>query len=91
MPRHVVDIGCGPGYLTGLLERSALELRTVIHHTDSVGATESYAAVLLDAGLVADVWETTYLHVLQGEDPVLEWMRGTGLRPLLAELSPRDA
>jgi trans-aconitate 2-methyltransferase len=72
-------------------ERWAPELRNVIHHTDAVGPTESYAAVLLDAGLVADVWETTYLHVLHGEDPVLEWMRGTGLRPLLAELSPRDA
>jgi trans-aconitate 2-methyltransferase len=72
-------------------ERWAPELRNVIHHTDAVGPTQSYAAVLLDAGLVADVWETTYLHVLQGEDPVLEWVRGTGLRPLLAELSPRDA
>jgi trans-aconitate 2-methyltransferase len=47
--------------------------------------------VLLDAGLVADAWETTYLHALQGQDPVLEWMRGTGLRPLLAALPPHDA
>lgn len=41
---------------------------------------------LLDHGLVADVWETTYLHVLDGEDPVLRWVSGTGLRPVLAAL-----
>jgi trans-aconitate 2-methyltransferase len=72
-------------------ERWAGELRNVIHHTDSVGTSQSYAGVLQDAGMVADVWATTYLHVLQGEDPVLEWLRGTALRPLLAELSPSDA
>jgi trans-aconitate 2-methyltransferase len=59
--------------------------------TDWVGTPESYATVLLDAGLDTDVWETTYLHVLEGDDPVLEWIRGTGLRPLLAALSASDA
>jgi trans-aconitate 2-methyltransferase len=66
-------------------------LHAVVPHTAAVGAPESYAALLLDAGLVADVWVATYLHLLQGEDPVLEWLRGAGLRPLLAELSPHDA
>jgi trans-aconitate 2-methyltransferase len=33
-----------------------------------------------------DVWRTTYLHVLTGEDPVVDWMLGTGLRPLLQAL-----
>ncbi len=46
--------------------------------------------VLLDAGLTADVWETTYLHVLDGEDPVLRWVSGTGLRPVLAALAGDD-
>jgi trans-aconitate 2-methyltransferase len=47
--------------------------------------------LLLEAGLVADVWETTYMHLLAGDNPVLEWMRGTGLRPVLAALSPAEA
>ena len=47
----------------------------------------AYLARLAAAGLDADVWETTYLQVLPGEDAVLEWMRGTGLRPVLSALS----
>jgi trans-aconitate 2-methyltransferase len=42
--------------------------------------------VLAGAGLVPDVWETTYLHVLTGPDPVLGWVRSTVLRPVLALL-----
>ena len=37
-----------------------------------------------------DLWETVYIHQLAGEDPVLEWMRGSSLgRPLLGAL-PTD-
>jgi trans-aconitate 2-methyltransferase len=34
-----------------------------------------------------DAWETTYVHLLQGEDPVLDWVKGTGLRPVLTALA----
>jgi trans-aconitate 2-methyltransferase len=33
-----------------------------------------------------DIWSTTYLHVLTGEDPVVDWMLGTGLRPMIQAL-----
>lgn len=33
-----------------------------------------------------DLWSTTYLHVLTGENAVLEWMKGTALRPYLTAL-----
>ena len=38
-----------------------------------------------------DLWETEYLHVLEGEDPVLEWVRGSALRPVLEALGPDEA
>ena len=50
-----------------------------------------YLDLLTAAGLSADVWETTYLHVLTGTDPVLGWVAGTVLRPVLARLSADDA
>ena len=37
-----------------------------------------------------DIWTTEYFQVLEGEDPVLEWVRGTGLRPILNGLSGDD-
>ncbi len=33
-----------------------------------------------------DAWEVSYVHILQGEDPVLEWIKGTALRPVFAAL-----
>lgn len=33
-----------------------------------------------------DLWETEYLQILSGPDPVLEWVKGTGLRPILNSL-----
>jgi trans-aconitate 2-methyltransferase len=35
---------------------------------------------------VVDVWESTYVQLLKGEDPVLEWTKGTALRPVLTAL-----
>lgn len=34
-----------------------------------------------------DLWTTTYLHALEGDDPVVDWMRGTALRPYLDVLT----
>jgi trans-aconitate 2-methyltransferase len=50
-----------------------------------------YAELLARAGCEVDAWETTYVHVLHGEDPVLEWYKGTGLRPVLAALDAEQA
>lgn len=50
-----------------------------------------YLDLLARLGLEGDVWETTYLHVLHGADPVLDWVRGAALRPVLGALAPEAA
>jgi trans-aconitate 2-methyltransferase len=37
-----------------------------------------------------DLWVTEYLHVLEGEDPVVEWVKGSALKPLLDALAPPE-
>jgi len=49
-------------------------------------APDDYARLLLDLGCEVDAWETTYLHVLTGPDPVFDWVSGTGARPTLLAL-----
>jgi trans-aconitate methyltransferase len=34
-----------------------------------------------------DLWETEYVQVMQGPEAILEWYKGTGLRPYFAALS----
>ncbi|GGJ27212.1 trans-aconitate 2-methyltransferase [Paenarthrobacter histidinolovorans] len=67
------------------------QLAGVLRHDDAVGSPADYLGIMLDAGCSADAWETTYQQVLTGEDPVLEWVRGTGLRPVLAALPALEA
>ncbi|GAB2745723.1 trans-aconitate 2-methyltransferase [Nocardioides pakistanensis] len=47
---------------------------------------EVYLDALLGLGCRVDAWETTYLHLLTGEDPVFTWISGTGARPVLQAL-----
>ena len=46
----------------------------------------TYLDLLAADGWALDVWETTYLHVLDGDDPVFGWVSGTGARPFLQAL-----
>ncbi|MFD1499244.1 trans-aconitate 2-methyltransferase [Streptosporangium lutulentum] len=50
-----------------------------------------YLDLLAGLGCRVDAWETTYLHVLPGEDAVLRWVTGTALRPMLDRLTPDEA
>jgi trans-aconitate 2-methyltransferase len=45
-----------------------------------------YYGLLAPHASALDVWETEYLHVLDGDDAVLNWTRGTALRPLVQAL-----
>jgi trans-aconitate 2-methyltransferase len=64
----------------------AARLAGVLRHSDAVHPVETYLDVLARAGASVDAWQTTYQHVLTGADPVLGWVRGTGLRPVLSAL-----
>ncbi len=59
--------------------------------TDPVGPPSFYYDLLRPLARELDLWETEYLHVLEGEDPVLEWVRGSALRPVLEALAPDEA
>jgi len=66
-------------------------LAGVLRHDDAVAEPAEYLELLTGAGLSVNAWQTSYLHVLQGPDPVLEWVRGTGLRPVLQALPADEA
>jgi trans-aconitate 2-methyltransferase len=60
-------------------------------HTAGVAAPDArdaatYLRALAGLGCTVDAWETTYLHVLHGQDPVFTWISGTGARPTLQAL-----
>ena len=55
---------------------------------DAVPGPDVYAELMTGAGADADVWETTYLQRLTGEDPVLQWISATALRPVRDALEP---
>ncbi|SFS88154.1 trans-aconitate 2-methyltransferase [Brevundimonas viscosa] len=54
-------------------------------------APEAYYDCLAALCEDIDIWSTTYLHVLEGESAVLEWMKGTALRPHLTALAADPA
>ena len=53
---------------------------------DIVLPPSRYVEISWSCGLRIDAWETIYQHVLAGKDAVLEWMKGTGLRPVVKAL-----
>ena len=57
---------------------------------DPVAEPGEYLESLTRQGCRVDAWETTYLQVLPGDDAVLEWVKGTALRPVLSALDPAD-
>jgi len=77
-PSHVLlhelaDTDPYAAYTTGLLRPASAE-------------PVDYLADLSTLGCRVDAWETTYLHVLSGPDPVFTWISATGARPVLQAL-----
>ncbi|NDZ83118.1 trans-aconitate 2-methyltransferase [Streptomyces sp. SID10853] len=55
--------------------------------TGAVLEPAAYLSRLTGLGCTTDIWETTYLQLLTGDDPVLDWVKGTALRPVLTALA----
>jgi trans-aconitate 2-methyltransferase len=49
-----------------------------------------YFRLLRAHGSLVDVWRTTYFHPLAGAHAVVEWVKGTGLRPFVDPLDPSE-
>ena len=87
-----------PGYFEG--RRVFKELRDSQRWAAKVGSSigsltipsdvGEYIQMLVPLGFEVDAWQTIYYHILQGENAVLEWVKGTMLRPVLSRLDEED-
>lgn len=73
--RTVVDIGCGPGNSTAVLK--------------SIFPQE-YFDILSSCSAKFEIWETVYYHAMPSHRHLIEWVRGTRLRPYLDVLDEEE-
>jgi trans-aconitate 2-methyltransferase len=55
-----------------------------------VAEPQVYYSLLAPLAASLDIWESEYLQVLSGEDPVKEWTKGTWLMQFLDRLEPAE-
>jgi trans-aconitate 2-methyltransferase len=53
---------------------------------NEIESTDQYIETLTSLGCDVDAWETTYFQLLEGDDAVLEWVKGSSLRPFISAL-----
>jgi trans-aconitate 2-methyltransferase len=58
--------------------------------TAPVNEAPFYYDVLAPLAARVELWETQYVHVLESSDAVVEWVKGTGLRPMLDAIDPEE-
>jgi trans-aconitate 2-methyltransferase len=57
----------------------------------SMPTADRYDEILSAAGCRVDIWRTTYYHALPGgAEAVVEWFKGSGLRPFIAPLDETE-
>jgi trans-aconitate 2-methyltransferase len=57
---------------------------------ETIGSFEDYYAWLQQAGCSVDIWQTTYVHPLDGAAAIVEWFKSTGLKPYIDPLAPDE-
>lgn len=61
------------------------KLRPVLR-SDPVAAPAAYHQILKPVSAELDIWETTYIQELEGDNAAAEWLRGSYLKPVLDAL-----
>lgn len=56
-----------------------------------IGQADEYYDLFAPLCRSVDIWQTVYIHPLDGPDDVVEWFEGSGLRPFLDLLSPEES
>ncbi|MBN9021991.1 MAG: trans-aconitate 2-methyltransferase, partial [Rhizobiales bacterium] len=57
---------------------------------DPIPAPAAYYDRLRPMAASLDIWHTAYHHILADAAAIVEWVRGTGLRPYLDRLEERQ-
>ena len=68
----------------------AVKLASASAMKEKIGTFEDYYSWLQQAGCKVDVWQTTYVHPLDGAGAIVEWFKSTGLKPYLDPLSSEE-
>jgi trans-aconitate 2-methyltransferase len=50
----------------------------------------AYYDILTEAGCDVDIWRTTYYHIMDSHQSIIDWVSATGLRPWLQDLSESE-
>ncbi len=78
-PSHAEIVAC----IEGSPWRDRLRPHLTFMH---VQPPEFYYDLLAPVATDLEIWETNYIHTLSGDDPVLQWIMGTALRPIAGAL-----
>jgi trans-aconitate 2-methyltransferase len=64
-------------------------LRPLLRH-NQVAAPADYYDLMAPLSDHLTIWDVDYLQIMEGENPVADWTRGTALRPFLSALGDDD-
>ena len=65
----------------------AAKLEAAITAREALASFEQFYAWLRPGASDIDIWRTTYVHRMDGAAAIVEWVKGTGLRPFVDPLN----